>query len=366
MVKTALIFGAVGQDGSYLSELLLSKDYNVIGVTRRSSLPKLDRVEHLLDNPNFLIVEGDIVDPSSVDHIVREYKPDEIYNLAAQSHVGTSFDQPSYTFQVNTLGVLNLLESIKRYDKTIKFYQASTSEMFGSNYTDKIDEADDLYDRGVISRETYEHLCSKKFQDEDTPLEARSPYGVAKIASYHLVNNYKDAYGIYGCSGILFNHESPRRGENFVTRKITKYIGRLKRKVNSLFQYGYTNRNIVSQLIIEEFEKLKLGNLTARRDWGHAKDYVRAMWMMMQQEKPDNYVIATGKTHSVQEFLNIAFKVADLEEYQDTMVVIDPKLIRPSEVDYLCGDASKAYKTFGWVPEISFESLVKEMVNEDT
>ena len=305
-MKTAAITGITGQDGSYLTELLLNKNYDkIIGLYRRSSSPNFSRLEHIKDS-RLTLVEFDLLDPSSCNNILTEYQPDELYNLAAQSHVGTSFKQPNLTTQVDYLGVLNLLESIRHHSKYTKFYQASTSEMFGFNTT--FDEKHGLY------------------QDENTEFKPQSPYGIAKLAAHNLVRIYRDSYGIFGCCGILFNHESARRGDNFVTRKITKYIGQ---QVNS-----------------PSAEKLKLGNLAAQRDWGHAIDYVRAIWLMMQQDEGDYFVIATGQTHSVQEFLESAFNMVDFSI--ESKVEIDPDLYRPCEVDYLLGNATKAKNVLGW------------------
>ena len=326
----AIIFGITGQDGSYLAELLLEKDYEVVGVTRRVSVPTLNRIEHIL--PKIKIVEGDITDAFSVSNIIKEEEPDEIYNLAAQSHVGTSFKQPSLTWDVTAGGVLNILEAIRYSSRkdNIKFYQASSSEMFGKNYN---------------LRESFVEMI--KYQDEKTPFAPQSPYAIAKLAAHHLVRNYRDSYGIFACSGILFNHESERRGEKFVTRKITKWIG-----------------EFVASGMDKEFPALRLGNLDAKRDWGHAEDYVRAMWEMMQHETPNDYVVATGETHSVRDFLDVAFKHVGIDDWED-LVVIDPEFYRPSEVDYLLGIPAKAKRVLGWEPEISFEKLAERMVDSD-
>ena len=345
----AIIFGITGQDGSYLAELLLEKDYEVVGVTRRVSVPTLNRIEHVL--PKIKIVEGDITDAFSVSNIINEEEPDEIYNLAAQSHVGTSFKQPSLTWDVTAGGVLNILEAIRyssRKDDT-KFYQASSSEMFGKNYS---------------LREQFVDIL--KYQDEKTPFAPQSPYAIAKLAAHHLVRNYRDSYGIFACSGILFNHESERRGEKFVTRKITKWIGEFKNWARST---GFTGNppngnDLLLALDNSTFPKLRLGNLSAKRDWGHAEDYVRAMWEMMQHETPNDYVVATGETHSVRDFLDVAFKHVGIDDWED-LVVIDPEFYRPSEVDYLLGIPAKAKRVLGWEPEISFEKLAERMVDSD-
>ena len=321
-MKIALVTGATGQDGSYLSEFLLDKNYKVIGLHRRSSSLNLDRLQSVLHHPNFKLEEFDLTDPSGCNRVVSHYKPDEFYNLGAQSHVGTSFNQPTTTFEINAVGLINILESIRNFSPQTKLYQASTSEMFGRNYIIK---------------------DGQKYQDENTPMLPQSPYGVAKLASHHMIQIYRSAYNIFAGSGILFNHESPRRGENFVTRKITKYIGKLVRG--------------------KSVEKLQLGNLDSHRDWGHAKDYVRAMWLMLQQDKADDYVIATGQTHSVEEFLQLAFKSVNLDPTQH--VIINSDLFRPAEVDYLKGDPSKAKSLLGWNNDISFSQLISDMIESD-
>lgn len=350
-MKTALITGVTGQDGSYLAEFLLEKGYRVVGLMRRSSSKNIERICNILTNPNFILEEFDLTDPSGIYSIVDKYRPDELYNLGAQSHVGTSFCQPTTTFEVDTVGVVNLLEAIRKISPSTKFYQASTSEMFGYNFN--------------------VNAYGEKYQNEKTALLPQSPYGVAKLASHNLVRIYRSSYNIYACSGILFNHESPRRGENFVTRKITKWLGEFTKWKNQEF---YTlgkliyNPNTIyygrpTNYGPEEFPKLHLGNIEAFRDWGHAKDYVRAMWLMLQQNEPDDFVICTGETHSVKEFLEKAFSMKNLN-YKD-YVVIDPELFRPAEVEYLRGDCSKAKSVMGWNPQISFNNLVKEMVEAD-
>lgn len=324
MSKIALVTGVTGQDGSYLAELLLNKNYTVIGLHRRTSFNNFNRINHLLDNDQFSLEEFDLTDPSNVISIIDKYQPDEFYNLAAQSHVQTSFKQPTTTFEVNTIGVTNILEAIKTRSSATKFYQASTSEMFGRNYT-------------------IDHNSNTKYQDENTELLPQSPYGVSKVASHRMVQLYREAYGLFACSGILFNHESPRRGDNFVTRKITKYIGQLVNKQTT--------------------ETLKLGNLQAMRDWGHAKDYVVAMFMMLQTDSPDDFVICTGKTWSVLDFARACFEHVDLDYRK--YVEIDPELYRPAEVEYLRGNSSKAHNSLGWKPEINFSDLVVDMVDSD-
>ena len=367
----AIIFGITGQDGSYLAELLNNKNYEVVGVTRRVSVDTQQRISHIL--PQITVVEGDITDAFSVSNIIKEHEPDEIYNLAAQSHVGTSFSQPSLTWDVTAGGCLNILEGIRysgRKEK-IKFYQASSSEMFGKNYS--VEQIP--MDEGKHKRKR------AKFQNEDTPFAPQSPYAIAKLASHHLVRNYRDSYGIFACSGILFNHESERRGEKFVTRKITKWIGDYvrwkkyvadqKKEWESTYEPALTfsedDIHIHPKVAEGEnikFPKLRLGNLDAYRDWGHAEDYVRAMWLMVQQEVPDDYVVATGETHSVRDFLNIAFAHVGIDEWED-YVVIDPKFYRPAEVDYLLGCPEKASSCLNWKPEISFTKLVHKMVGND-
>lgn len=322
MNKVACITGITGQDGSYLASSLLSRGYNVIGLHRRSSTNNFYRIKEFIGHPFFELEEFDLTDASSIFHIISKYEPDEFYNLAAQSHVGTSFVQPNTTFATNTYGVINILEAIRNNNPNIRFYQASTSEMFGSNYTLRDD---------------------KKYQNENTPFSPQSPYAVSKVASHSMVKLYRESYGLYACSGILFNHESPKRGENFVTRKITKYIGQL---INGKVK-----------------DKLKLGNIESFRDWGHAKDYVEAMRMMLNKDEAKDYVIATGKTHSVKDFLQESFGCVDLDYHE--YIEIDPNLYRPAEVDYLLGDATRAKVALGWTPQISFANLVKEMVYED-
>jgi GDPmannose 4,6-dehydratase len=323
MDKVAIITGITGQDGSYLADLLLEKNYNVVGLYRRSSSSNFSRISHIINHPNLKLEEFDLTDPSGCNNVVNQYQPHELYNLAAQSHVGTSFKQPTTTFQIDTIGVVNLLEAIRNYSFKTRFYQASTSEMFGFNYS--------VNNNG------------QKFQNEETPLMPQSPYGIAKLASHHMVRMYRSAYHIHASSGILFNHESPRRGENFVTRKITKYIGQL---INNKTK-----------------EKLKLGNLSAKRDWGHAKDYVYGMWLMLQQTNPDDYVICTGNCWSVEDFLKVSFEQVNLD-YKD-YVEIDSDLFRPAEVDYLRGCSIKAQNNLDWNPSVSFIDLVKDMVTSD-
>lgn len=324
MSKTAIISGITGQDGSYLAEFLLEQEYNVIGLYRRSSTSNFERVSHI-SHPRLKLEEFDLTDPSACISIINKHKPDEFYNLAAQSHVGTSFNQPTTTFEIDTIGVINLLESIRKFSPLTKFYQASTSEMFGSNYS--------------VDTE------GNKYQDEDTKFLPQSPYAVAKMASHRMIQIYREAYGLYTCSGILFNHESPRRGVNFVTRKITNFIGQL-----------------ISDCISPR-SKLGLGNLQASRDWGHAKDYVYGMYLMLQQPTADDYVLSTGNTYTVQQFCEQAFAYVQLN-WQD-YVFIDPEFYRPCEVNYLKGNSNKARTQLGWSPKVSFDDLVKDMVDSD-
>jgi len=370
----AVIFGITGQDGSYLAELLLEKGYSVTGVTRRVSVPTLERISHIL--PKIKIVEGDITDAFSVSNVIKEEEPDEIYNLAAQSHVGTSFKQPSLTWDITAGGVLNILEAIRyspRKDQ-IRFYQASSSEMFGKNYS-----------RGIVKNDSQEIATFLemrdgladmiKYQDEDTDFVPQSPYAIAKLAAHHLVRNYRDGYGIHGSCGILFNHESERRGENFVTRKITKWIGEFVKWRNPTNELGQIlqddiddidDENMLYNSLMDKegFPKLRLGNLDAKRDWGHAEDYVNAMWLMLQQEKPDDYVIATGETYSVRDFLDVAFARVGIEDWSN-LVVIDPEFYRPAEVDHLLGIPKKAEKQLHWQRSVSFKDLANRMVDYD-
>lgn len=350
-MKTALITGITGQDGSYLAEFLLSKDYKVIGVRRRSSTDNTSRIDDIIDHKNLQLIEGDITDSYNVNSWFLEFNVDEFYNLAAQSHVGTSFKQPKLTWAVDAEAVINILESIRNFSKHTKFYQASTSEMFGRNFNQYKDV---------------------KFQNEQTPFAPQSPYGVAKVAAHRSVEMYREAYNLYCCSGILFNHESERRGENFVTRKITKWLGDFVRWRNLYLPWGEDKAQFYFETDYictgrnpkDKFPKLRLGNLDASRDWGHAQDYIEAMWLMLQQESPDDYVICTGKTYTVDDFLQEAFKAVCIDDYL-SCVVQDPKFMRPAEVDYLCGDSTKAYHNLGWEPKVAFEELVRRMVYND-
>ncbi|MBI3185159.1 MAG: GDP-mannose 4,6-dehydratase [Myxococcales bacterium] len=320
-MKRALITGITGQDGSYLTELLLSKGYEVYGIIRRSSSFNTDRIDHLYRDPHdqdvrLRLLYGDLNDASSLNQVLRTVRPDEIYNLAAQSHVRVSFDIPEYTAEITALGTVRLLEAIREAELKPRFYQASSSELFGR--------------AGEVP------------QKESTPFYPRSPYGCAKAYAYWITVNYREAYGLHASNGILFNHESPRRGETFVSRKITRAVGRIKHGLQ---------------------DKLFLGNLEARRDWGFAGDYVEAMWLMLQKPEPDDYVVATGETHSVREFLDEAFGHANLDWKKH--VEVDPRYLRPTEVDLLIGDASKANAKLGWQPKMRFPELVRTMVDHD-
>lgn len=341
-MKTAIIYGITGQDGFYLTQELLRQNYQIIGVTRRSSTNNTTRLTPFLTNKNLTLVEGDVTDCFSIANLINKYRPDEIYNLSAQSHVATSFVQPSLTWDIVAGGCLNILEAIRNISPGIKFYQASSSEMFGKNYSVSADD--------------------KKYQNEETPMIPQSPYAIAKLAAHHLVRNYRDSYGIFACSGILFNHESPMRGENFVTRKITKWIGGLCAICRDNVDISFYDDYILCGNI--KYPKLRLGNLEAKRDWGHAKDYCRAMYLMLQQDAPDDYVVSTQETHSVREFLDVAFKIAHLGDYNN-YIVIDPAFYRPAEVDYLLGNSTKARSVLKWSPDYDFPSLVEEMVEHD-
>ncbi len=313
-MPTAMVTGVTGQDGSYLAELLLQQGYTVVGMVRRTSTINFDRIRHI--QQDIKIVQGDLLDQMSLISILQEHRPDEVYNLAAQSFVPTSFTQPVLTGEFTALGVTRLLDAIRIVNPSIRFYQASSSEMFG-----KVREVP---------------------QTENTAFFPRSPYGVAKVYGHWITVNYRESYGIYACSGILFNHESPRRGLEFVTHKITSAAAQIKLGLG---------------------KELRLGNLDARRDWGYAPDYVRAMWLMLQQEKPDDFVIATGETHSVRDFLEESFGHLDLDWRE--FVVQDESLYRPAEVDLLVGDASKAGRELGWEPTVSFAELARLMVDDD-
>ena len=316
----AFITGVSGQDGAYLAELLLSKGYEVHGTVRRSSSINTVRIDDLISqfskDDRFVLHYSDLLDSSSLTNLILKIQPDEVYNLAAQSHVAVSFSNPIFTTQVGTLGSISLLEAVRNANKEIKFYQASSSEMYGGT--------------------------SKKMLNENSKFDPKSPYAASKVFAHEITKIYRDSYGIFGVNGILFNHESPLRGETFVTRKISRAVGRISVGLQ---------------------EKLTLGNLDASRDWGYAKDYVNGMWMMMQHDNPEDWVLATGKTHTVREFAEAAFKHVDLnwEDY----VITSEKYLRPNEVDYLLGDSTKARETLGWKPEVDFKELVKIMVEQD-
>jgi GDPmannose 4,6-dehydratase len=339
-MKKALITGVTGQDGAYLAELLLGKGYEVHGIKRRSSLFNTDRIDHLYQDPHdpnqrFVLHHGDLTDSSSLVRIIQQVQPDEVYNLAAQSHVAVSFEEPEYTANSDALGALRILEAIRilGLEKKTRFYQASTSELYG--------------------------LVQEIPQRETTPFYPRSPYAVAKLYAYWITVNYREAYGIYACNGILFNHESPIRGETFVTRKITRALARIKLGMQ---------------------DRLYLGNMDAKRDWGHAKDYVEMQWLMLQQEAPEDFVIATGEQHSVREFVDVAAREVGIQvRWEGTgvqekgydaatgncIVAVDPRYFRPTEVETLLGDPTKAREKLGWVPRIGFSELVREMMRED-
>jgi GDPmannose 4,6-dehydratase len=322
--RRAFITGINGQDGSYLAELLLAKGYEVHGLVRRASTINTARINHLYEDPHtedrsFFLHYGDLTDGSSLARLLHHIAPDEVYNLGAQSHVRVSFDCPEYTANVNAVGTARLLESLRESGMSPRIYQASSSEMFGGMN------------------------CPENGYDESHHFHPRSPYGCAKVFSHHLAVNYRESYDMHVSCGILFNHESPRRGETFVTRKIAKAVARIRAGLQS---------------------KVFLGNLEAKRDWGHSRDYVNAMWMMLQQDRPDDYVIATGRTHSVQEFLEEAFSYAKMGGWQD-YVEFDPRYVRPAEVDVLLGNPLKAYHKLGWKPQVNFRSLVAEMVEAE-
>ena len=316
-MKKAFITGITGQDGSYLAELLLDKGYKVYGLTRRTSTQNFERIKHIIHNPNLELISGDLIDQHSLTYAIKQIQPDEVYNLAAQSFVQASWEQPVLTGEFTALGVTRMLEAIRLGYPKARFYQASSSEMFG-----KVREVP---------------------QKETTPFYPRSPYGVAKVYGHWITVNYRESFNIFAVSGILFNHESPRRGLEFVTRKIANAVARIK---------------------LGKQKYVELGNLEAKRDWGYAKDYVEAMWLMLQQDEPEDYVVATGETHSVKEFLELACKVAGIEDWQ-SVYKHNPKFDRPAEVDLLVGDPTKAKKKLGWKPSVDFEGLVRLMVEAE-
>ncbi|MHA1916632.1 MAG: GDP-mannose 4,6-dehydratase [Promethearchaeota archaeon] len=339
MKKTVIITGVTGQDGSYLSEFLLEKDYQVYGLIRRSSTDTCERIEGVLRGHNFELIEGDLCDATGINRIIAQIQPDECYNLAAMSFVGTSFAEPVSTFTVNAIGPLNILEAIRQNSPKTKFYQASTSELFGDTKT-----------------------CP---QNENTPFVPSSPYGISKLAGHHAARMYREAYGIFSCCGILFNHESPRRGNEFVTKKITNYIELL----HKASQYSYKldkqwTLNCDHNVGLKKIGKLKLGNINAQRDFGYAPEYVQCMWKMLQRDEPEDFVIATGETHTIREFLDHAFGCINIDDWSD-YVEIDPRFYRPADVNLLLGDASKAKRVLNWKPRVKFEELVRLMVEED-
>ena len=349
-MKTAIITGVNGQDGSYLSELLLEKGYRVIGVTRRASgdhhLYRLGPpYSNVLGHDNFEVVQGEITDISCIFSLLKEHQPDEVYNLAAMSHVGTSFKMPAYSLDCDGVAVLNFLEAIRQTKPDTKFYQASTSELFGSNFTTKRHPS--FLDGTNFKKEV------GKYQDEDTALSPNSPYGIGKLVGHHSVRLYREAYGLFACSNLVFNHSSPRRSVQFVLKKITSWLGSHVKKVNGKFCPTYKDRA----------DRLHLGNLDAVRDWTHAKDVVYGMWLTMQSDKPSDYVISSGQGYSIRECLWKAFGLFDCDFWP--YITLDPKLLRPREVEFLRGDSSRIRTELGWSPNYSFDELVKEMVDFD-
>lgn len=348
-MKKAIIWGCTGQDGSHLSELLLDKGYKVVGISRRCSNPNTQRLSIALNDKRFELVNGDITDAFSVKEVLSTNADvDEVYNLAAQSHVSVSFHQPSLTWDITAKGCLNVLQTIASLNLKTRFYQASSSEMFGASF--------DIDEKG------------NKYQDESTTFLPQSPYAIAKCAAHYTTRFYREAYGVHASSGILFNHEGPRRGETFVTRKITKWIGNF---INACKKFNVKIEDLKDSNITDTlnyngfiFPKLRLGNLEAFRDWGYAGDYVEAMWLMLQQETPDDYVICTGETHTIREFLDVAFSHIGINDWSK-FITIDPQFYRPAEVDYLCGRNTKATNKLNWRPKYSFDQLVKLMVNRD-
>lgn len=350
-----VIFGAGGQDGHYLTRHLLELGHKVFAVIRRSSVNNAFKLTDYIGHPNFKTIEGDVTDYSSVQNIIRKCKPAQIYNLASQSSVGVSFGQPIYTFQSITTGCLNILESIKDINKTCKYYQASSSEMFGSGY----------------STHKSRGFKVEKYQNEESPMFPQSPYGIAKLSAHNLVRMYRDSYGMYACSGILYNHESPMRGEAFVTRKITKWIGEFcawaEDKIgNTSFKIHLDDPNTIfcSANDLIGFPKLRLGDISVKRDWGHAEDYVRAMYMMMQYSIPDDYIVSTQESHSVRDFLYEAFNCVGIIQ-PSKYISIDAEFYRPAESNHVPSDSSKIRTVLGWRPKYNFQQLVKEMVEAD-
>lgn len=326
--KIAIITGITGQDGSYLSEFLLQKGYKVVGLKRRASTNNLWRIKHLLGDSNLVLVDGDVSDAVSIYNLIDKYKPDEIYNLAAMSFVASSFDEPQYTAMVNYVGVVNILEAVRKFSPATKVIQANTSEMFGNS-------------------------CNENgYQSENTVYKPQSPYAISKVAAHHTCRLYRDAYNLFICCSIMFNHESVRRGEEFVTRKITKWIGD---------NYDILKFNFIP---VSEDAKLHLGNLDASRDFGSSEDYVESMYLMLQQNEPDDYVIATGETHTIRELLDVAFAHIGIEDWTP-YVVSDKKYMRPAEVPYLRGDMTKAKEKLKWSPKTTFKELIEKMVDAD-
>ena len=354
--KKAVIFGVTGQDGSHLADLLIEKDYEVVGVGRRVSVNTNERIEHLAGNSRFSLAAGDITDSHSVRHVLKANEDvNEVYNLAAQSHVAVSFKQPGLTWDITGKGCLNILETMRDLELKARFYQASSSEMFGAAY--------DYNKDSEFSRH--------KYQNEDTKFLPQSPYAIAKCAAHYMTRLFREAYHMHASAGILFNHEGPRRGENFVTRKITLWLGGLRKwcQANQLTEEDILDSNRDDSLFSKRdyhirYPKLRLGNLEAFRDWGYAGDYVEAMWMMLQQDEPDDYVICTGETHTIREFLDVAFLHVGIKDW-DRYVIIDPEFYRPAEVDYLRGENAKARLKLKWEPKTTFEELVKLMVEYD-
>ena len=367
----AIVFGITGQDGSHLADLLLAKGYKVVGVARRCSVDNTQRVKHLLGVDGFDLVLGDITDVHSIMSILRENDDvNEVYNLAAQSHVAVSFKQPGLTWDATAKGCMNILQSLVDLRMiNVRFYQASSSEMFGKNYDEK--------DTRISLLSNPPKPQTEKYQNEDTKFLPQSPYAIAKCAAHYMTRLFREGYGLHASAGILFNHEGPRRGETFVTRKITKWIGEFvkwKNHIDSQQHDSSSDSDFILKFspnalggdgsVTEKFPKLRLGNLEAFRDWGYAGDYVEAMWMMLQKDSPDDYVICTGKTHTIREFLDVAFKHVGIDDWSD-YVVQDPEFYRPAEVDYLRGDNQKAKEALGWEPKHSFKDLVKMMVESD-
>lgn len=376
--KVAVITGITGQDGSYLAELLLEKEYEVIGIARRSSTDThYHRLDGVMGADSFKLVIGDVTDASSVASIVSEYQPDELYNLAAQSFVKDAFDQPNYTWQVNAQGVLNILEAIRKYSPKTRMLQASTSEMFGRSYSVGVPAKEGIYwiqhfNMDDTPPHTLVDGCGVPFQNEQTPFQPQSPYSIGKVAAHYAMQLYRRTYNLHLSCSICFNHESERRGKQFVTRKITDWVGKFHiwKNQNPGCSFDFSDEERIfarwGDSNFSVFPKLRLGNLDSKRDWGHAEDYVRAMWMMLQQDEPGDYVISTERTHSVGDFVLAALQAiglngVDILDY----VYQDPQFMRPAEVNYLLGQATQAHIMLGWEPEIKFEELVKRMVEND-